>query len=469
LAEITENCGLFGVFGCKDAVERTYWGLYALQHRGQESAGMATSDGRSIIGHRGMGLVVEVFDEEILNRLANPVAVGHVRYSTAGASTILNAQPILISYTGGQLAVAHNGNLVNALELRNRYERKGSIFQTTNDSEILGHLMAHPSRARKKDALERCLRALRGSFSLILLTPGEMTGVRDSHGWRPLCLGRVKGGGWALSSESCAFTPAGAEFVRELEPGEILRISARGVKSSRFCAKSAVRPKHCIFEHIYFARPSSVIFSDVVHEVRKRLGAKLAERFPVEADLVISIPDSGNSAAIGYEEKSGLPQDRGFIRNHYVGRTFIQPFQVEREKAVRIKLDVVKPVVQGKRVVVVEDSIVRGTTVRQIIRYLWDARPKEVHLRVTCPPIISPCFYGINFPTRKELLASHNSPEEIRRYLGLTSLAYLPLDDMLECVSRPAPHYCTSCFTGRYPVRTKEMTDCLRRDCGGSK
>jgi amidophosphoribosyltransferase len=330
--------------------------------------------------------------------------------------------------------------------------------------------MAHPSRARKKDALERCLRDLRGSFSLILLTPDEMTGVRDSHGWRPLCLGRVNGGGYALSSESCAFTPAGAEFVRELEPGEILRISNGGLKSSRFCPKSAIRPKHCIFEHIYFARPSSVIFGDVVHEVRKRLGAKLAEKFPVDADVVISVPDSGNSAAIGYEEKSGLPQDRGFIRNHYVGRTFIQPFQVEREKAVRIKLDVVRPVVHGKRVVVVEDSIVRGTTVQQIIRYLWDARPKEVHLRVTCPPIISPCFYGINFPTKKELLASSRSPEEIRRYLGLTSLAYLPLDDMLECVSRPTAHYCTSCFTGRYPVRTSEMNECLRRaSCGGSK
>jgi amidophosphoribosyltransferase len=467
--EITENCGLFGVFGCRDAVERTYWGLYALQHRGQESAGMATTDGESIVSHRGMGLVVEVFNEEILNRLSNPVAVGHVRYSTTGSSTILNAQPIVISYAQGQLAVAHNGNLVNALELRYRYERKGSIFQTTNDSEILGHLMAHPSRAGKKDGLEKCLRDLKGSFSLILLTPDEMIGVRDSHGWRPLCLGRVKGGGWVLSSESCALTPAGAEFVRELQPGEVLRISRHGLKSSLFCAKSAIRPKHCIFEHIYFARPSSVIFGDVVHEVRKRLGARLAEAYPADADLVISVPDSGNSAAIGYEERSNLPQDRGFIRNHYVGRTFIQPFQVAREKAVRIKLDVVKSVVRGKRVIVVEDSIVRGTTVRQIIRYLWAAGPKEVHLRVTCPPIISPCFYGINFPTRKELLASHNSPEEIRLYLNLTSLGYLPLKDMLSCVSNPPSHYCTSCFTGRYPVRTAEMAECLRHECAGSK
>jgi len=468
LQEITENCGLFGVFGCRDAVERTYWGLYALQHRGQESAGMATTDGETIVSHRGMGLVVDVFNEEILNHLSNPAAVGHVRYSTTGSSTILNAQPIVMSYAGGQIAVAHNGNLVNALTLRGRYERQGSIFQTTNDSEILGHLMAHPSRARSKNGLERCLRDLKGSFSLILLTPDEMIGVRDSHGWRPLCLGKADGG-WVLSSESCALTPAGAQFVRELEPGEVLRISRRGLRSTMFCAKSAIKPKHCIFEHIYFARPSSMIFGDVVHEVRKRLGAKLAEVYPVDADVVISVPDSGNSAAIGYEQRSNLPQDRGFIRNHYVGRTFIQPYQVAREKAVRIKLDVVKPVVQGKRVVVVEDSIVRGTTIRQIIQYLWGAKPKELHLRVTCPPIISPCFYGINFPTRKELLASHNSPEEIRRYLNLTSLGYLPMKDMLACVSRPAGHYCTSCFTGRYPVRTGEMAECLRREWAASK
>lgn len=458
---ITENCGLFGAFGCKDAVERAYWGLYALQHRGQESAGMATTDGATVISHRGMGLVPEVFTEEILARLANPAAIGHVRYSTTGASTILNAQPIVVAYAGGYLAIAHNGNLVNAAALRGRLERQGSIFQTTNDSEVLAHLMARQSRADRLHALKRCLRALKGSFSFILLTPDEMIGVRDARGWRPLCLGRVKDGGYALASESCAFAPAGAEFVRELEPGEILRVSGKGLVSDTFCDRRAARPRHCIFEHIYFARPSSVVFGDVVHEVRKKLGAKLAERFPVDADVIIAVPDSGNSASIGYQERSGIPLDRGFIRNHYVGRTFIQPFQVEREKAVRIKLSVVEPVVRGRRVVVVEDSIVRGTTIRNIIRYLWDAGPKEVHLRVSCPPIVSPCFYGINFPTRRELPASHNTPEQIRRYLGLTTLAYLPLKDMLECVSRPPGHYCTSCFTGRYPVRTKEMSETL--------
>lgn len=459
----TENCGLFGVFGCKDAVERTYWGLYALQHRGQESAGIAATDGRSIISHRGMGLVVEVFNEEILKNLANPAAIGHVRYSTFGPSTILNAQPIVVAYAGGQMAIAHNGNLVNARTLRGRLEKQGSIFQTTNDSEVLAHLMAHPPRAGKPDALKRCLRDLKGAFSFILLTPDEMIGARDCHGFRPLCLGRVKGGGYVLASESCAFTPTGAEFVRELDPGEILRISGNGLKSETFCDRRSVRPKHCIFEHIYFARPSSVIFGEVVHEVRKRLGARLAERFPVDADVVISVPDSGNSAAVGYHEESGIPFDRGFIRNHYVGRTFIQPFQVEREKAVRLKLSVVEPVIRGKRVVVVEDSIVRGTTIRNIIRYLWDAGPKEIHLRVSCPPIISPCFYGINFPTSGELLASHNTSQQIRRYMNLTTLGYLPLKEMLGCVSKAPGHYCTSCFTGRYPVRTKEMSESLRR------
>jgi amidophosphoribosyltransferase len=459
---IRHNCGLYGVWGSKDAVERVYWGLYALQHRGEESAGIASTDGRKIIGHKGMGLVTDVFDRQTLTELANRSAIGHTRYSTFGGSALLNAQPIIANYAGGSLAIAHNGNLINAQTLRDKFEKLGSIFQTTCDSEVIAHIMAKNSGRR--DSLTRCLNTIKGAFSLLLLTPDEMIGARDRHGWRPLCLGRTARGAYVIASESSALTPTGAKFVREIRPGEVVRVNDRGVRSSFFCEKKSIRPHYCIFEHVYFARPSSFIFGDTVHDVRVRLGRALARAHPVEADVVVSVPDSGNSAAIGYSQESGIPLDRGLVRNHYVGRTFIQPFQVQREQAVRIKLSAVESVLKGRRIVVVEDSIVRGTTVRNIIKYLWDAGPKEIHLRVSCPPIISPCFYGINFPTRHELLAARMSRAKIIRFLNLTSLEHLDIDDMLECASNPPGDYCTSCFTGRYPIRTAELNGRLKSD-----
>ncbi|MFH1550765.1 MAG: amidophosphoribosyltransferase [Planctomycetota bacterium] len=464
---IKHNCGLFGVWGSRDAVERVYWGLYALQHRGEESAGIASTDGKEIIGHKEMGLVTDVFDRRTLTELANPAAAGHVRYSTFGVSTVLNAQPLIVNYAGGSIAIAHNGNLINARTLRDHYEKAGSIFQTMCDSEVIAHIMAKTSPRRGR--LKHCLNTIRGAFSLLLLTPTEMIGVRDRNGFRPLCLGRTDDGGHVIASESSALPPTGANFVREIRPGEVVRISRRGIRNYFFCDPKSIRPHHCIFEHIYFARPSSVIFGDTVHDVRLRLGAALARAHPVDADVVISVPDSGNSAAMGYSQESGIPLDRGLVRNHYVGRTFIQPYQVQREQAVRIKLSAVESVLRGKRIVVVEDSIVRGTTIRNIIKYLWDARPKEIHLRVTCPPIISPCFYGINFPTRAELLAASRTPEQTVRYLNLTSLGHLGIDDMLKCVSNPAGQYCTSCFTGRYPVRTGELTTRLKKEKPGQR
>lgn len=448
-----ENCGLFGVFGHPDAAELTYYGLFALQHRGQEAAGIATTDGRQMLSYRSLGLVDKVFDKQRLDSLHNPLAIGHLRYSTTGSSTLLNTQPLVVDYVRGKLAVAHNGNLTNSYELRRRYEQSGSIFQSTMDSETIVHILAGSSAQSDRESYKECLRKLEGAFSLLFLTTRELIAARDPHGYRPLSLGQIRSGlfsTWVLASETCAFDLIGAAFVREIEPGEILFIDAEGLHSERFADESQVRRQHCIFEHIYFARPDSVVFGDNVHEVRRRIGRKIAEIDNIEADMVMPVPDSGNSAAMGYAQASGLPFEMGFVRNHYIGRTFIEPEQDRRDIGVRIKLNAVEQVVRGKRVVVVDDSIVRGTTCRGRMNALRTAGAKEVHMRVTCPPIKFPCFYGIDFPTPSELIAGRHSLEDIRQFIGATTLKYLGRDEMLSCVSGRAEDYCTACFDGSY-------------------
>ena len=453
MRKIEENCGLFGVFGHPDAAEITYYGLFALQHRGQEAAGIATTDGNYMISHRAMGLVDKVFDKQQLELLRNPLAIGHLRYSTTGSSTTLNTQPLVIDYVRGKLAVAHNGNLTNSLELREQYERSGSIFQSTMDSETIVHMLAENSDRNHRENYKECLRRLKGAFSLLFLTTKELIAARDPQGYRPLCLGQIRSGlfnTWVVASETCAFDLAGATMVREIEPGEILFIDAEGLHSERFVDKSEIRRQQCIFEHIYFARPDSMVFDDNVHEVRRKIGQRMAEIDDVDADIVMPVPDSGNSAAMGYAQVSGLPFEMGFVRNHYIGRTFIEPEQDRRDIGVRIKLNAVEQVLRGKRVVVVDDSIVRGTTCRGRMNAIRAAGAKEVHMRVSCPPIRFPCYYGIDFPTRAELIASRHSVEEIRQFIGATTLKYLDKEDMLSCVSGEPEDYCTACFDGSY-------------------
>ena len=457
---IKEHCGLFATFGPPDAALRTYFGLYGVQHRGQESAGIVTSDGTRLHQHRGMGLVADVFDERSIERLKGTAAIGHVRYSTTGSSTIENAQPFMVRCKLGEIAAAHNGNLVNAVALREEYEGLGSIFQTTTDTEILIHMIAREGGG-EGDWLGGCLRRLRGAYSFLLIRPHEVIAVRDGQGFRPLWLGKIRGGkGHVISSETCSFDlPAvDAEPVREIGCGEMVTISAEGVTSRTFLPEERIFPKYCIFEEVYFARPDSNIFGDNVHLIRERFGAALAREHPVEADIVVPVPDSGNSAAMGYSKESGIPLERGFIRNHYVGRTFIQPVARERLTGVQVKLNVVKDVVRGKRVVVVDDSIIRGTTSRSRIQVLVDAGAKEVHMRISCPPTRHPCFYGIDFPTRTELLAAKHRVEEIRAFLRADSLGYLSVEGMLSCASNPPESYCTACWTGTYPVEVDETT-----------
>ena len=447
--EAREHCGLFGIFGHDAAVQNTFLGLYALQHRGEESCGIATTNGAEIISHRAMGLVSEALTPEVLGRLRNRTAIGHVRYSTTGASRIENAQPFVADYSGGPIAIAHNGNLVNTTRLRREYERHGAVFQTTMDTEVIVHVIAKPSHASREEGFIHCFNHLKGAYSLLILTPGEMVAARDPHGYRPLSLGRLDGA-YVVASETCALRQVGAEYLRDVEPGEMIRVSEHGMRCHAFAPPEDVRPQHCIFELIYFARPDSCVFGQNVHEVRKRFGAQLAREHPVEADVVVPVPDGGNSAAIGYARESGIPLDYGFIRNHYVGRTFIQASQDRRATGVAIKLSPLEEVVRGKRVVVVEDSIVRGTTSRAKLAQLRDAGARELHMRITCPPHCFPCFYGIDFQAKGELIAAQRAVEEVRRFLKLDSLGYLSVDGMLDCVRPPKENYCTACFTGRY-------------------
>jgi amidophosphoribosyltransferase len=445
-----EECGIFAAVGVPRAAEVVGLGLHALQHRGQESSGLVSCDDRGEFHtHKGIGLVSDVYDDAILAGLPGQLAVGHNRYSTTGSLTLENTQPLRVVYRGGPLALAHNGNLVNARELRQGLEGSGSIFQTSLDTEIFLHLMALSAADHPEDALVEAARQVRGAYSLIVLTREAVLALRDAHGFRPLCIGRLADG-YVVSSETCALDLVAAEFVREVEPGELVRIDPRGMRTRRVFP-AADPPRHCIFEHIYFSRPDSRVFGDTVDRVRRRLGQRLAEEHPVDADLVIAVPDSSNSIALGFSERSGIRFELGLIRNHYVGRTFIQPHQGERDSSVRVKFNPVHEVLRGKRVVLVDDSIVRGTTSRKLVRMIRRAGAREVHFRVGSPPVTHPCFYGIDTPSRRELIGAVKSVEEIREYLGADSLGYLSHEGLLACEREPG-RFCSACFTGRYPV-----------------
>ena len=444
-----DECGVFGIAGHPDAANLTYLGLYALQHRGQESAGIASSNGKRVSLSRAMGYVADSFDEDKLAELSGSLAIGHVRYSTAGESNLVNAQPILIDCSHGEISLCHNGNIVNATELRQRLVHEGSIFQTNSDTEVILHLYARSQAVTAEDAIIESVSQIRGAFSIVMLTKDKLIAVRDPHGFRPLAVGRL-GDATVVCSETCALDLIGATYIRDVEPGEVLVISKSGMRSYKPFAEAS--PAHCIFEHVYFARPDSYVFGQSVNEVRTELGRVLAREAGVVADVVVPIPDSGVCAALGYAEESGVPFKMGLIRNHYVGRTFINPQQAIRHFKVKVKLNPVKSILEGKRVLLIDDSIIRGTTSQKIVRMIRAAGASEVHMRISCPPTISPCYYGIDTPRRSELIASSHSVEDIREYLNADSLSYLSLEGMLSSVGLRARSYCTSCFTGKYPV-----------------
>jgi len=444
-----EECGVFGIYGHTEAANLAYLGLYALQHRGQESTGIATSDGARLQIHKAMGHVADGFDEATFTRLTGTSAIGHVRYSTAGASGITNAQPILIDCAHGEIAIAHNGNLVNAQELRDALVAQGSIFQTTSDTEVLLHLYARSRAGSIEQALIESVTQAQGAFSLVLLTKDRLIAVRDPHGFRPLTLGRL-GDAYVVCSETCALDLIDATWVRDIEPGEMLVIGPEGAVSLH--PFPPAQSAHCVFEHVYFARPDSYVFGRSVNEVRTEFGRQLAREQPAIADVVVPIPDSGVCAATGFSAESGVPLQMGLIRNHYVGRTFIEPHQSIRHFGVRVKLNPVRSILQGRRVVLVDDSIVRGTTSRKIVKMVRAAGATEVHMRISCPPTISPCFYGVDTPRRSELIAATHTLDEIRRYIGADSLGYISVEGLLASVGPTRGAYCTSCYTGKYPV-----------------
>lgn len=444
-----EECGVFGIFGDPEAAEKTYLGLYALQHRGQESAGIASTSGEDIKLKKGLGLVWSVFSEPTaMPRLRGTSAIGHNRYSTKGTSDITNAQPISVESKAGKIALAHNGTITNAKELRGGLQQRGSIFQTTSDSEIILHLMASSHENGFLDMFIDALKQVVGSYCFLLLTPDKLVAARDPYGFRPLSLGRSEGA-YVVASETCAFDIIGAEYIRSVEPGEILIIDAEGISSYKL--PQAPRLSQCIFEHIYFSRPDSLVFGEKVDKVRRRLGKQLAREAPCEADIVISVPDSGNTAALGYAQASGIRYEIGLIRNHYVGRTFIAPHQDKRKLDVRVKLNPVSGVIDGKRVVVVDDSIVRGTTMRQIVQLLRSRGASEVHVRISSPPIASPCYYGIDISSKSELIACSHSVADVADFIGADSLAHLSIEAMLQAVE-DGSRYCTACFSGEYPT-----------------
>ncbi|HMP75381.1 MAG TPA: amidophosphoribosyltransferase [Kiritimatiellia bacterium] len=449
-------CGLFGVFGVSDAPKAIYTGLFALQHRGQEGAGLVVSDGEKVRSIKGTGLVNEVFNREPmpLNTLHGHIGIGHVRYSTTGASRPQNVQPLVVECVDGIWGIAHNGNLTNAKKLRHDYQEAGAIFQTSTDSEILLHLIADPQFRSRPRRVERALGELQGAFSFLLMTKNTLMAARDPYGFRPLSIGKL-GSGYVFASETCALEQVGADYVRDVLPGELVVVDDRGIRSSTFCEPVTGSLGQCIFEHVYFARPDSMVFGQSVHEVRMRLGQRLAVEHPAAADIVVPIPDSGMAAALGYAHQSGIPLDYGFIRNHYVGRTFIMPTQGQRSDSVDLKLAVVPGVVRGKRVVVVDDSLIRGTTSRRRINALREAGASEVHVRISCPPTRHPCYFGIDFPSRDELVAADRDTEQIRKFIGADSLGYLSLNGLQAAVEHPTD-YCTGCFTGRYPVEVAE-------------
>jgi amidophosphoribosyltransferase len=457
-----EECGVFGIFGHPEAATLTYLGIYAQQHRGQESAGIVSSDSRTLHLYKQQGLVADIFTEDVLAKLPGRAAIGHVRYSTMGTSTIANAQPVKVDYLHGSLAISHNGNIVNAYALREKLEQKGSIFASTSDSEVIIHLLAKPTYETLIEAASGALSQLKGAYSLIFLEEERMIAARDPHGWRPLCMGELDGA-IVFASETCAFDIIGAEYIRDVEPGELVEVTANGVRSYKPFEEAPHRM--CIFEYVYFSRPDSKIFGRPVQRARKALGIELAreEPKPLAADLVIPVPDSSNTAALGYAEGSGIPFDFGIIRSHYIGRTFIEPTQRIRTFGTRLKYNPVRELLDGKSIVVVDDSIVRGTTSRKIIDLLRRAGAGEIHLRVSCPPWKYPCYYGIDTPTRGELIGSSNTVDEIARYAGVDSLRYLGLEGLRRAVGggemtakEVAENFCDACFTGDYPTEIDE-------------
>ena len=450
-------CGVFGIYGHPNAAELTYYGLYALQHRGQESAGIVASDGRQFRVHKDMGLVSQIFDGEVLHNLTGSMAVGHTRYSTTGSSHLRNAQPLTVDCARGQIAIAHNGNLTNAAQLREELENRGSIFQTTVDSEIILHLMAQPTLGGPDNNLIQTIKRIEGAYSLVILTEQELIGVRDPHGFRPLSIGKVDDA-WVLASETCALDLIHARFVRDVEPGEIVIINQDGLRSIK-AFPDQERRAFCIFEYVYFARPDSNLAGRNVYKVRVEMGRQLAQEFPIPADVVVPVPDSGNCAALGYSEESKIPFEMAFVRNHYIGRSFLQPTQLIRDFNVRVKLNLIPELVKGKRVIIVDDSIVRGTTCKARVNNLKEAGATEVHVLVSCPPHQHPCVYGIDFPDRTKLMAANYSLDDIRKYLNADSLGYLSQSGMVKATGQGKESFCMACYDGKYPVAYDPLAD----------
>ncbi|MEP6643352.1 MAG: amidophosphoribosyltransferase [Acidobacteriaceae bacterium] len=459
-----DECGVVAIYANPEAEKLAYLGLHALQHRGQESAGIVTSNGMTLNMHKSMGLVTDIFNEEQLSRLHGTLAIGHTRYSTAGDSSLLNAQPILVQSNKGMMALAHNGNLVNAPEIRSRMESQGSIFQTSSDTEVIVHLIALSKEQTLPEAMADALRRVEGAFSLVMISPDRIFAARDPRGFRPLAMGRIpalpgeKQDTVVFASETCAFDLIGATYVREVKPGELIVVGPEGI-TSRFYA-TPLAQSSCIFEHVYFSRPDSRVFGRAVQESREELGRQMAREAPSDADIVVPVPDSGVTAAMGYAAESGIPLRFGLIRNHYIGRTFIEPRQSVRDFGVKLKLNPVRSLLEGKRVVLIDDSIVRGTTSRKIVRMIRSAGAREVHMRISCPPTISPCFYGVDTPSKKELIGANKSIEEIREFIGADSLSYLSLEGLKKaCGDGEKTTYCTACYTGKYPTNWVDVEE----------
>ena len=462
--KLHEECGVVAIYGHPEASNLAYLGLYALQHRGQESAGIASSDGREIHCYKSMGHVADIFRPEVLGSLPGELAIGHTRYSTAGDTVLLNAQPFSVSCNKGRVAVAHNGNITNAGELRRELERAGSIFQASSDTEVILHLVAHSRERTLAGALREALLQLEGAFSLVFLAEDRVIVARDPHGFRPLAMGQLEFGDGrtchVFASETCAFDLIGATYLNDVEPGEMVIVGPEGISRERYAPRQQLA--QCVFEHVYFSRPDSIVFGRPVQESREKLGRLLAEEHPADADVVVPVPDSGVAAAIGYSDRSGIPFRLALIRNHYVGRTFIEPSQAIRDFGVKLKLNPVRHLLEGKRVVLVDDSIVRGTTSRKIVRMVRSAGATEVHLRISCPPTISPCFYGVDTPTTRELIAANNNVEQIRKFVEADSLGYLSLDRLREAVDDDGGQYCYACYTGKYPTELVNIEELMQ-------
>ncbi len=462
--KLREECGVVAIYGHPEASKLAYLSLYALQHRGQESAGIAASNGERVELHKGMGLVADLFTGDVLAQLPGSLAIGHTRYSTTGDSALLNAQPIMVECNKGKIALAHNGNITNAHEVHAQLEQQGSIFQTTSDTEVVVHLIARSREQTLADAMADSLRRIEGAFSLVMLTPDRIFAARDPRGFRPLVMGRISGQAAhtadtiVFASETCAFDLIGATYEREVKPGELVIVGPEGVHSRFY---SAQQPQSsCIFEHVYFSRPDSIVFGRAVQQMRDAMGRQLALESPLDADIVVPVPDSGMTAAMGFARQSGIPIQIGLIRNHYVGRTFIEPEQRVRDFGVKLKLNPVRHVLEGKRVVLIDDSIVRGTTSKKIVRMVRDAGAKQVHMRISCPPTISPCFYGVDTPSKNQLIAANKSVEEIREYIKADSLAYLSLEGLRKAAGEgDEPIYCTACYTGKYPTNIVDVEE----------